>query len=79
MEERDPNATKTAQQLIKSFQDRFSRMRFTVHPAGIAGEASGKSSNVSWAAKEVERVYEGQPEWRNVLITTMDSKSSTQF
>lgn len=73
MEERDSNGVKTAQQLINTFGDRFMSMQYTVHPAGIPGEAPGKSSNVSWAAKEVEKAYSGQPEWKNVLVTVMDS------
>lgn len=73
MEERDPNGATVAEKLINSFSDRFMNMQYTVHPAGIPGEAPGKSSNESWAAREVERVYSGRPEWKNVLVTVMDS------
>lgn len=74
MEERDTTGVTMATKLINAFGDRFMNMQYTVHPAGIPGEAPGKSSNVSWAEKEVEKVYMGRPEWKNVLVTVMDSR-----
>ncbi len=34
----------------------------------------GKSSNISWVAKEVQRKYTHSQSWRDVLLTVMDSK-----
>lgn len=73
MEERDANARLTAEQLLSTFKVKFYSIRYTVHPANIEGEASGKSSNVRWAAKEIEKVYTGCPHWKDVLVTVMDS------
>jgi hypothetical protein len=42
-----------ARTLIKKFSSLFFKVTFTVHPKDIPGEARGKSSNVSWAAREM--------------------------
>ncbi|KAJ9602457.1 hypothetical protein H2200_013000 [Cladophialophora chaetospira] len=73
MEERDPNATTVAQILMQLFTGKFREMQWTVHPADLPGEAPGKSSNVSWAAKQVERKYLNNPDWSSVLVSVMDS------
>ncbi|OCT46515.1 sphingomyelinase family [Cladophialophora carrionii] len=73
MEERDPKGSKVAQSLITLFSGKFRDMQYTVHPAGLPGEAPGKSSNVSWAAKQIERKYLNNPNWSSVLVTVMDS------
>lgn len=74
MEERDPNGVSVAQSLIQLFSGSFREIQFTVHPAGLPGEAPGKSSNVSWAARQIERKYVNDPDWSSVLITVMDSQ-----
>ena len=74
MEERDPNATKVAHSLIQLFSSSFREIQFTKHPANLPGEAPGKSSNVSWAAKAIEWKYVNSPGWTSVLITVMDSR-----
>lgn len=76
MEERDPNAISVAHSLSQLFAGSFREMQFTLHPANLPGEAPGKSSNVSWAAKEIERKYVHHPDWSSVLITVMDSQYS---
>lgn len=73
MEERDPNGVNVAQNLIQLFSGKFREIQFTIHPAGLPGEAPGKSSNVSWAGKEIEQKYMNGPDWSSVLITVMDS------
>ena len=75
MEARDPNASAVANQLLSLFKTRFRDMQHTVHPEGLAGEAPGKSSNISWAAKEVQRKYYGSPNFKDILLTVMDSRS----
>ena len=78
MEERDPNGANVAQNLIQLFSGKFHEMQYTVHPSGLPGEAPGKSSNVSWAAKQVERKYLNDPDWASVLVTVMDSQCSEE-
>ncbi len=75
MEARDPNASSVANQLLFLFKHRFRDMQHTVHPEGLAGEAPGKSSNISWAAKDVQRKYYGSSNFKDVMLTVMDSGS----
>ncbi|KAI6907613.1 hypothetical protein D0869_12121 [Hortaea werneckii] len=72
MEEKEEKSDVKAATLIQSFQRAFYRMSFTVHPQNIPGEAQGKSSNESWAAKEACKEYPRDIQ-RNVVITTMDA------
>lgn len=74
MEQRDPNAVAVATSLSHLFKHKFRDLQFTLHPSDIEGEAPGKSSNVSWAAKAVERKYVNSTSWTDVLITVMDSE-----
>lgn len=76
MEARDPDGESTAKHLQTTFAGRFLDLRYTVHPGDIPGESPGKSSNVSWAAKDVERRYQNNLAWKDVLVTVMDSKSN---
>lgn len=55
MEERDPEAKSVANKLLLKWHDSFLEMFSTYHPAGLPGEVAGKSSNTSWAFKEVSR------------------------
>lgn len=79
MEARDQNAVSVANQLLFSFKHRFRDIQYTTHPEGLAGEAPGKSSNISWAAKEVQRKYYGSPQFKDVMLTVMDSKSHALY
>ncbi|KAI7314121.1 hypothetical protein KC315_g11458 [Hortaea werneckii] len=72
MEEKEEKSNLKASALIESFQRAFYRMTYTVHPQNIPGEAQGKSSNESWAAKHACKEY-GRDVYRNVVITTMDA------
>ena len=51
MEAKEEKSDVKAKTLINTFRKSFYRMSYTVHPSGIPGEAQGKSSNESWAAK----------------------------
>ncbi|KAK5188312.1 hypothetical protein LTR92_011610 [Exophiala xenobiotica] len=73
MEERDPNAVPVAMKLETSFRHRFKDIQHTIHPADLPGEVPGKSSNISWVAKGVQRKYTHSQYWRDVLMTVMDS------
>ena len=74
MEEKDPNAMKVAEALVSKFSSSFLDMQYCVHPADIAGESQGKSANVAWAARAVEKKYLDRPNFRDVLVTVMDSE-----
>ena len=73
MEERDPKASSVAGTLISLFKEQFRDMQFTTHPGGLNGEVPGKSSNISWAARQVSAKYAGNALWEDVLLTVMDS------
>ena len=77
MEARDSNASSVAKQLLLTFKHRFRHIQYTVHPEDLAGEAPGKSSNISWAAKEVQRKYYSTSVWKDVMLTVLDSKPYT--
>ncbi|GAB1726814.1 hypothetical protein NU195Hw_g6938t1 [Hortaea werneckii] len=72
MEEKEEKSDLKASALIESFHRAFYRMTYTVHPQNIPGEAQGKSSNESWAAKHACKEYPRDTQ-RNVVITTMDA------
>ena len=74
MEERDPNATSIAKQLLSIYKHRYFGMQYTLHPEGLESEAPGKSSNIGWAARDVQHKYFGKPGWKDKLVTIMDSK-----
>ncbi|USW56182.1 Putative glycosyltransferase 2, nucleotide-diphospho-sugar transferase [Septoria linicola] len=73
MEEKEEKSAFKAVGLIKTFEGSFFRMSYTVHPSGIPGEAQGKSSNESWAAKQASRDYPEDWVKRNVIMTVMDA------
>jgi hypothetical protein len=77
MEARDPNASSVAETLLFTFKHRFRHIQYTTHPDDLAGEAPGKSSNISWAAKEVQRKYYSTSAWKDIMLTVMDSKTQT--
>lgn len=72
MEQKEEKSSIKAQTLIESFEYDFYRMSYTVHPSGIPGEAQGKSSNESWAAKQASRDYADEEVKEHVVITVMD-------
>jgi hypothetical protein len=74
MEQRDPDAKATAEVLINSFKGAFRNMSYTLHPSDISGEVAGKSSNVSWAARQLSHNYVDTESRRNCVITVMDCK-----
>ncbi len=76
MEEKDPDAQKTAFTLMNAFPKAFRSIYFTVHPAGVNGESQGKSSNISWAARQASSNYREEKARRNCVITIMDGQSS---
>ncbi|KAK5114192.1 hypothetical protein LTR62_002762 [Meristemomyces frigidus] len=73
MEQKEEKSDVKAQTLIDTFNKTFYRMSYTIHPQGIPGEAQGKSSNESWAAKQACRDYSDEAIKQDVIITTMDA------
>ncbi|KAG6358322.1 hypothetical protein INS49_014206 [Diaporthe citri] len=73
MEERDPHAIEVAEALVSKFSPSFLDIQYCAHPSDIPGESQGKSANVAWAARAVESKYQGRPNFRDVLVTVMDS------
>lgn len=71
MEAKEEHSDKKAVNLIRAFQSSFYRMSYTIHPFGIPGEAQGKSSNESWAAKQAFKDYANASKGE-VIMTTMD-------
>ncbi|KAK3659987.1 hypothetical protein LTR56_000913 [Elasticomyces elasticus] len=75
MEEREADAKAKATRLMELVGHDFFDISFTIHPAGLTGEAPGKSSNESWAAKQIMRKYSSQQSGPEVVVTIMDADS----
>lgn len=75
MEQGEAGCEAKAAILIKEYTKHFRSIEFTAHPRDIPGEAQGKSSNLSWAARYINRKYSDEVLKRNVLITVIDCKS----
>ena len=72
MEQRDPDAEITATALIITFANSFHNISLTLHPGDISGEVAGKSSNVSWAARQLSHNYADYDSRQRCIITVMD-------
>lgn len=72
MEQRDPDAEITATALIITFASSFHNISFTLHPGDVSGEVAGKSSNVSWAARQLSHNYTDYGSRKRCIITVMD-------
>lgn len=75
MEQGEAGCDAKAAILIKEYTHQFRSIEFTTHPCDIPGEAQGKSSNLSWAARYINRKYSDEILKRNVIITVLDGKS----
>lgn len=76
MEQRDPDGESVATTLIMSFASSFRNISFTLHPGDITAEVAGKSSNVSWAARQMSHNYADTESRKNCIVTVMDCKWS---
>lgn len=82
MEQKELKAPEKAVTLISTFQGHFKDICSTFHPSGLAGEISGKSSNVAWAAKHIvqtRRSDDHAVDFGDVIITVMDGKYFAWF
>ncbi|KAK4574198.1 hypothetical protein LTR86_001959 [Recurvomyces mirabilis] len=73
MEQKEEKSDVKAQTLMNTFSKTFYKMSYTIHPLGIPGEAQGKSSNESWAAKQACKDYPNEAIKQDVIMTTMDA------
>ena len=74
MEQGESGCKDKATILVKEYDARFRVVEYTLHPRDIPGEAQGKSSNLSWAAKYINAKYPKENLKRNVIITVLDGK-----
>ena len=59
--------------LAAKYADKFYKFLISIHPENIAGEISGKGSNVAWAGKEVKKFIDGlKISYENILVSTFD-------
>ena len=79
MEQRDPDAQSVANSLINIFESCFHNISLTLHPGDISGEVAGKSSNVSWAARQLSHNYVDSESRKNCVITVMDCKENIRL
>ncbi|KAL1923201.1 uncharacterized protein VTP21DRAFT_9577 [Calcarisporiella thermophila] len=77
MEAREVNQVQKGASLQSQFESNFLHFIVTAHPAGVPGEAPGKGSNVSYAARVgcSELVHRGIDK-RRIIITNTDSDAS---
>ncbi len=60
MEEAESGAREKGKRLAARFEGCFARMLVTVHPAHLPGEAPGKGSNQTWAARRTKEILVDQ-------------------
>jgi hypothetical protein len=74
MERKEAGFEAKAACLISSFQRNFATVQATFHLSDLSGEIAGKSSNVSFAAKEIFRAHRASSSKLDVVITVIDCK-----
>ncbi|KAI9202182.1 glycosyl transferase family group 2-domain-containing protein [Polychytrium aggregatum] len=70
MEASESGSELKANDLIAAFRNKFLFIDFTQHPSGLVGEIRGKSSNVSWAARQMSIKIEDR---NDHVYTVMDA------
>ncbi|KAJ3201407.1 hypothetical protein HDU67_001363, partial [Dinochytrium kinnereticum] len=73
MEETEADSEDKARSLMRLYADHFYDIVYTIHPKNIAGEIRGKSSNVSWAAKQMTRLSKDP---KGEILTVMDADTA---
>lgn len=74
MEAGETGAATKANILINEFEKVFRAIEFAIHPRDIPGEAQGKSSNLSWAARYINGKYSDEKSKQNIIVTVLDGK-----
>ena len=61
-------------QLETEFKDVFAKFMFTYHPANLAGEVVGKSSNAAWAGMQIRKELKKHKDWdiNKMTISSVD-------
>lgn len=77
MEAREAGAGDKAKQLSEEYGHRFAQVVWSEHPADIPGEAAGKSSNVSWAARCLAAATSSEDRGRQIF-TVIDADTHFQ-
>ena len=72
MEQREDSAVVKATRLISHWHHAFRQVTYTLHPEVLPGEARGKSSNESWAAKQLCNDYSVDSREQDVIVTVLD-------
>lgn len=77
MEEREEGAAEKAEALLAEFQGRLGDIRYTVHPAGLPGEAAVKAANETWAARWARQHYVDElgHDIQHITLTSCDVDS----
>jgi hypothetical protein len=75
MEAGEAGAAAKANILVNEFGRVFRGIDFVIHPRDIPGEAQGKSSNLSWAARYINGKYSDEKSKQNIIVTVLDGKS----
>ncbi|KAJ3100600.1 hypothetical protein HDU97_002130 [Phlyctochytrium planicorne] len=73
MEENEAEGESKAQSLVRLYADHFYDIVYTIHPKDIPGEIRGKSTNVSWAARQMVRMSK---DIRSEVMTVMDADTA---
>ncbi len=78
-EERGGEQTKlNAEGLVKKYGGKFGFSCAIMHPDGIVGEIRGKGGNITYAAKELNKLFIQQKlNAKNIIVTTLDSDHRT--
>ncbi len=67
------SAEKMAKNIEKKYANKFFKFITTHHPKDIAGEISGKGSNVAWAGKETKKLIDQlKIPYKHVLVSSYD-------
>ncbi|NNM66733.1 MAG: glycosyltransferase family 2 protein [Spirochaetales bacterium] len=63
----------------QKFASVFPRLIFTYHPSALAGEVVGKSSNMAWAARELNQLVEKEETWDRDFLTISSADADVCF
>ncbi len=70
----ETNLKHISEKIRKEFGAKFMHYMTTVHPKNIPGEIRGKSSNATYAAKELKKYLDGKKiDYENVMISNFDA------
>jgi hypothetical protein len=78
MEQKEADSKTKAETLVSLFERSFAAVKTTFHPSNLPGEIAGKSSNVSFAARQIFHDHQHNPDKIDVVITVIDCKHSKE-